>query len=266
MYDNDKIGDCGLAAPGHQIQSWSFFGNGNLFTPEPEAIIEAYSAVSGYDPKTGANDTGVVLQDVLSYWRKTGIGGNTITVFASVDVSQPDEIDAAIEAFGSLLVGVNLPKTAAKQLDDGQPWDYVRGSGDGAPGSWGGHAIHVGAFDRVHGVRACTTWGAIQLMSDSFWKHYAFEAWVAVSTLWVDTNKDGIGAIDLRSLGQAFVDLVPGASNPFPDVPNPVVDMKAKTEADLLPEAQAWVGRKWHTTSANRSLRAVLEPWIGARI
>src|ERR1700733_9167686 len=57
MMDNDKIGDCTCAAAGHLIMEWTD-DNGALVTPATKQIIAAYSAITGYDPKTGLNDNG----------------------------------------------------------------------------------------------------------------------------------------------------------------------------------------------------------------
>src|SRR5450631_2715919 len=55
MMGNDNIGDCTCAAGGHGEMNWSA-AVGAEFVPSDQAIIEAYSAITGFDPKTGAND------------------------------------------------------------------------------------------------------------------------------------------------------------------------------------------------------------------
>src|SRR3984885_3248276 len=57
MMANDKIGDCTCAAAGHLIMEWTD-DNGKMVTPATKQIIAAYSAITGYDPKTGLNDNG----------------------------------------------------------------------------------------------------------------------------------------------------------------------------------------------------------------
>src|SRR3954470_7477044 len=78
MYLNDRIGDCTCAGAGHIIQSASTYGQGQTITISDDDVLRAYIANSGYDPRTGANDNGAVMQDVLNYWRKEGIGGHKI--------------------------------------------------------------------------------------------------------------------------------------------------------------------------------------------
>src|SRR5580704_3991068 len=83
MMGNDKLGDCTCAAAGHLIMEWTD-DNGKMVTPPDQSIIAAYSAITGYNPATGANDNGAVELNVLKYWRKTGIAGHQITAFAAL--------------------------------------------------------------------------------------------------------------------------------------------------------------------------------------
>src|SRR4051812_13096396 len=64
MYLNDRIGDCTCAGAGHIIQAESTYGQGSTQTVSDNDVLTAYEAVSGYDPSTGANDDGAVMQDV----------------------------------------------------------------------------------------------------------------------------------------------------------------------------------------------------------
>jgi hypothetical protein len=76
MMDNAQVGDCTCAAAGHLMMEWSANAKSKTFTPSDAQIIAAYSAVTGYNPKTGANDNGAQEIDVLNYWRQTGIAGH----------------------------------------------------------------------------------------------------------------------------------------------------------------------------------------------
>ena len=59
MMANNAIGDCTTAAAGHMIMEWTA-NAGTEIVPSDTDIIAAYSAISGYDPQTGANDNGAV--------------------------------------------------------------------------------------------------------------------------------------------------------------------------------------------------------------
>jgi len=56
MMHNDTVGDCTCAAAGHLIMEWTA-NVGAETTPSDEAILAAYSAITGYDPSTGATTT-----------------------------------------------------------------------------------------------------------------------------------------------------------------------------------------------------------------
>jgi len=75
MMDNDKIGDCTCAAAGHLIMEWTD-DNGALYTPADQDIVNAYAAITGYNPATGQNDNGASETSVLNYWRSTGISSH----------------------------------------------------------------------------------------------------------------------------------------------------------------------------------------------
>src|ERR1019366_4365184 len=64
MMDNDQIGDCTCAAAGHLLMEWTADHGKKMFTPTDKQIVAAYSAITGYNPVTGANDNGANEGDV----------------------------------------------------------------------------------------------------------------------------------------------------------------------------------------------------------
>src|ERR1700689_1515906 len=76
MMDNDQIGDCTCAAAGHLIMEWTANAGKKMVTPTDAQIVAAYSAITGYNPTTGANDNGANEVDGLNYWRQDGIAGH----------------------------------------------------------------------------------------------------------------------------------------------------------------------------------------------
>src|SRR5262249_25947172 len=129
-------------------------------------IIAAYSAITGYDPATGAGDNGAVVLDVLNYWHSTGIAGNRIAAYVAVDPRNTRHVAQAISLFGGIYIGVDVPRSAEQQFNDHQPWDLTR---------WfdpivGAHAIPILDYDSVY--LTCVTWGAIQPMTWSWFERY----------------------------------------------------------------------------------------------
>lgn len=182
MMDNDQIGDCTCAAAGHLIMEWTANAQAKMVTPPDQAIVAAYSAITGYNPTTGANDNGAQEIDVLNYWRQQGIAGHKIEAFMALEPANHSHVMDSVWIFGGCYIGLALPKSAQAQTSNKQTWSVPpQGTGgDGAPGSWGGHAVPVVAYD----ARSLTvvTWGALQTMTWGFWEAYCDEAYAILSS------------------------------------------------------------------------------------
>jgi hypothetical protein len=177
MMANDRIGDCTCAAGGHLIEEWTANANNEPIILPDTQIIDAYSAISGYDPRTGANDNGANELDVLNYWRQTGIGGRKIIAYAALEPQNRNHVEDATDLFGGCYIGLALPISAQRQT----VWTVPPGgpTGPGAPGSWGGHAVPVVAYDQR--VLTVVTWGALKQMTWDFWNAYCDEAYAVFS-------------------------------------------------------------------------------------
>jgi hypothetical protein len=196
MMDNDKIGDCTCAAAGHLIMEWTD-DNGTLYTPPDQDIINAYAAITGYNPVTGANDNGAAETAVLNYWRSAGISNHKIFAYAALEPKNHNHIMLSTFLFGGCYIGVELPLSAQTQ----KVWSVPPGGavGKGAPASWGGHAVPVIGYDS-HGLTVIT-WGATKKMTWSFWNAYCDESYAIISTDFAGTNKAPNG-FDFAALQQ----------------------------------------------------------------
>jgi hypothetical protein len=123
-----------VASAGHDIEAWTTTATGVEAQVTDQQVIAAYSAITGYDPATGANDNGARELDVLKYWRTTGIAGHQIGAFAEVGPTNHQEVGQSIYLFGGLYLGLNMPNTAQAQTSAGEPWDVGTGP-DAEPGS-----------------------------------------------------------------------------------------------------------------------------------
>jgi len=214
MYGNDTIGDCTVAAAGHMIQAWTRYGQGATVTISEADVIAAYSAVSGYVPGRPSTDQGAVMQDVLSYWRKTGIGGHKILGYAEVDLRNAAELKAAMDLFGHVYLGINCPDTALDQFDDGQPWDVESGAE-----IEGGHAIDWG-YAETGANHEVITWGAVEEMTPAFLAKYGEEAWVVLSQEWINAAGSNPEGLNVAALNADFTAMT-GQPGPFPVQPEP---------------------------------------------
>ena len=169
------------------VQAWTANCGNQVIIPDA-AILAAYEAVSGYVPGRPNTDVGATCEDVLAYWKNTGIGGHVIVGYASVDVTNKSEVEDSVYLFGGTYLGINMPISAQDQTGPGLVWDVPPGGprGNGAPGSWGGHAVPIVAYD-ASGLTVIT-WGSLQRMTWAFLDTYCDEAYVALSHDWIESS------------------------------------------------------------------------------
>lgn len=261
MYLNDEIGDCTVAAAGHMIEAWTAYGRGTAVKISDGDVLEAYRAVSGYVPGDPSTDTGAVMQDVLDFWRKTGIGGHRILAFAEVDIRRAAQVEAALYLFGHVYLGLVVPASAEDQFAAGQPWDLVRNDG----GILGGHAVNLGGWDASmpgHVRLEVVTWGRRQQMTSAFWRQYVQEAWVVADQEWVNATGGSPPGLDAAALNAQYTALT-GQPGPFPT--NPVPPGPADPDQVLAAVARPWVNRHHTTIAGNRRMAAALKAWLTAK-
>ena len=207
MMDNDQIGDCTCAAAGHLLMEWTANAGKKTFTPTDKQIVAAYSAITGYNPTTGANDNGANEIDVLNYWRQTGVAGHKIGAYVATEPSNHTHIMDSVYIFEGCYIGLALPVSAQAQVQNHQPWSVPPGgaTGDGEPGSWGGHAVPVVAYD-ARGL-TCVTWGALQVMTWTFWDTYCDEAYAIISNDYLNGKKESPQGFNLQQLQTDLADL-----------------------------------------------------------
>jgi hypothetical protein len=207
MMDNDQIGDCTCAAAGHLIMEWTANAGKKMVTPADKQIVAAYSAITGYNPATGANDNGAQEVDVLNYWRQTGIASHKIGAYMALEPANHNHIMDSVYIFEGCYIGVQLPISAQGQTQNHQPWSVPPGgtTGSGKPGSWGGHAIPVVAYD-ARGVTV-VTWGALQVMTWGFWEAYCDEAYAIVSNDYITGKKKTSEGFSMQQLQEDLADL-----------------------------------------------------------
>lgn len=226
MYLNDRYGDCVWAGFGHQIEQITRYGQGTTVEITDQDVETGYES-TGFRPDDPSTDQGTNVEDGLSYWRKTGLGGHAITAYAAVDVSNATEIKQAIGVFGAIGIGFNVPAYAMDQFSSGRPWDVQRTNGR----IIGGHYVLVAGYDATY--LYAVTWGKIQAMTWAFFRKYCDEAYVIIDDEMVSKVSRYLGGTDLHAFGEEFASLT-GEANPFPEDPTP---------SDLTAEEVASVAR-----------------------
>lgn len=213
MFLNDLIGCCGLAGMWHLIMLWTKQG-GKLANITDKNVEEAYEKF-GYDPNNPSTDKGVILRNVLKYWKKYGFKDadgilHKIAAYARVNFTDHDEVKLAQYLFSGLYMGFKVPKFVMKLFDEGKIWDVqntdtdIEGLHCVTPTGYGkykkeGTASVVGV--EKEGVWVIT-WGKAVFMTWAFLDRYVDELWVVFDTEMLDNSKspDGFDSIQLNIL------------------------------------------------------------------
>lgn len=276
MLGNADWGDCAEAASLHALQAITAAA-GSPIVPTDADAIGAYSALTGFDPNAGPpgknpTDQGTVLQDLLDYWRKTGltVGGKVhkILAFAQVDHTSPLELRAAIALFGAVIYGIQVPRSAEEEFNAGEPWDYVPGSPN-----LGGHAITDERYDQA--LWYPVTWGREQPATEAFMTAYLQEAWVPILPEWLEANGATPSGLNRATLGADFTALTgepaPWATPPAPKptpTPAPVASfpgalVAAVQAAAADPKVSKWLGEH-HLLTPDKAAAAHLAAILAA--
>lgn len=208
MLGNDVAGDCTAAAFLHMAQAWCA-AVGITFTPTTAQAFALYSAVTGYNPVTGANDNGANEIDVLNYCRTTGAAGHKILAYAALNVQDEKEVKQAINLFGGIYIGVSMPNAwQGSKVWRANPNQgllarlFKKFGGDWTPGSWGGHAIPILGYDDSAENFTVVSWGdAGYRMTYKAFTEYVDEAYAIITTDFINaqTKRDPQG-FDIAAL------------------------------------------------------------------
>lgn len=177
----EGCGDCTIAGPFHEHMELNY--NAKSIVPHFTAdnAVYIYSKLSGYDGKTGANDNGLEVREVLRYRQKTGLKDadgkyHKIGPYVSVEAGNLEELYQALYLFECVGIGFEVPSSALRQFSRGEVWSVSVGS----PEIVGGHYVplmgHAGP-----GEIAFITWSKRAVMTEAFYKKYVDEVWAYIS-------------------------------------------------------------------------------------
>jgi hypothetical protein len=235
MYGNDQYGDCVEAGLGHSVEQITRYGQGATVRVTDQDVLDAYSAITGFNPDDPNSDQGTNVEDALSWWRKgAGMAGHAIVAYAAVDVSKGTRVKQAVQLFGEVGIGFNFPAYAMDQFNQGKPWDVQKANAT----IEGGHYVIVVGYDSAYFY--VITWGAVQKMTPAFFAKYVDEGYVVIDDEMVSKVSQYVSGTDLHAFGQEFADLT-GEANPFPDDPTPTPEPVpvGPTAADVVSAVQA---------------------------
>lgn len=195
---NDRLGCCTITGLVHLAQAHAA-ANGESIAIDDLDVAKAYAAISGYDG-TPATDRGAQMIDALVHARNVGIGGWKIGAFVRVDPRDYLEVRAAINLFGGIYVGADLPERIKEQ---GTTWELpplVARTDDDAPSSLGGHAFALLGFDRTH--LQAMPWITKTSIGNAWADLYISEAWAFIDQRWVTGERSAPNGFDLARLQQ----------------------------------------------------------------
>jgi hypothetical protein len=190
MLANDEISNCTIAACLHAEQLWqTAAGNGVRIIPDRACAVAGYAHATGYDPITGKGDNGAYLIDILNYWMKVGLpitsagALSRLDGYAWIDPKDHEAVLAAIDTFGCVYTGTELPNSAQIEVQEGREWMET----DQAPGGWGGHCM-LGVSGPSDGVGQIT-WARLQREGWHWWDKYTSECYALLRRDWL-TSRD----------------------------------------------------------------------------
>jgi hypothetical protein len=161
MDDNDTLGLCTICGVAHGETLYDAFVG--------RRVVAAASLVkSTYFSLSGGQDSGLVMLDVLKWWRKNRFNGDNILAFVSVDPKNLDHVKLAIQMFGGLYTGIQCSTELDQQFEAGVPWTPGKLTNDG-------HCIFTHSFD-ADGTSQFT-WGNTQKGTWPWWHQAVDEAY-----------------------------------------------------------------------------------------
>lgn len=201
MLGNDQWGDCAEAGFEHARQVWSFNATGSMADITTTETLALYSAATGFveadgPPGSNSTDQGTVLQALLAYLVKTG------QLFATIEIDplRSDHIDLATFEGGLVYLGMEVPAYAQDALDTlGSTLQLAPAGADASV--VGGHCIITCGYQP--GQRQFTSYGCpTYAMTDQYWAKWVDEAYVLLSTEWLERNGKTFAGYTMAQLDQ----------------------------------------------------------------
>lgn len=283
---NDSAGDCNAVTWANmrrlttsalsiekyptQSQVWQFYKTQNP-NFDPNGDPSRNGPGSQYDQ-------GMDIQTGLEYLQKNGgPDGVKAVAFAKVDVTNIQEIEAALAIFGGLWLGITVLDANMQQFDQGKEWSPVANAQVD-----GGHAVLAGGY--TPDIRFIT-WGQETGFAPSFWTGSAGgyklveEAWVVIWPEHLQTKTFQAG-VDLTALAAAYKAVTNGktlniptpAPTPTPSptpTPTPAPTPSPVPTPDAADETLALTARPWskqsHWFSNNKKMATALQNWLAAK-
>lgn len=214
MLGNDVAGDCvGVTWSNFRRLITATLTNATNY-PSQSQVWQVYQTQNPQFNPNGGNatgpgsqyDDGMDIQTLLEYLHGTGgPDGVKVLAFASVDLKNAQEVDAAIATCGALWTGINVYQNNYDEFDAEQPWDFVPGAPlvGGHSVLTGGYGTTVGLSSSVSGDEKFITWAEETSFTDNYWSNAVEEGWAVIWPEQLGTRSFEQG-IDQAALAAAY--------------------------------------------------------------
>ena len=269
MLGNDVAGDCVAVTYANVRRLVTKVLGGTEDYPSIDEVWAVYKTQNpGFDPNGTADtngpgspaDNGMDIQTLLEYLASTpGPDGVKAIFFAGVDVTNPDEVKAAVAIFGYVWTGINVLQVNMQEFSDSEPFDY-----DPSSPVDGGHSVITAGYGTpgagaLGGDERFITWAQETSFTDAFWANDVEEAFVVV---WPEHlgSKAFLEGVDQAQLAADFQEItgraLPVTPTPAPTPAPPVAPPAPVNPQTLLEELAAHV--RSVAASAERDITELL--------
>jgi hypothetical protein len=207
----DGIGDCTCAGIAHFLASATAYSGkdagGVTFTDT--AVIDMYSAISGYQLGNPETDVGCTLQSVTQYMVSTGLPDamGKVHKFAGYfeigGYTDLGLLKQVANTFGGVYLGVFVSNLTTTQYLNAEPWTLTAPQANVGPyGIDHCVVLEYSAFD-VTGVaddQTVITWGIEQKINQAWALTYVGQALGLITEDWIAANGTSVNGQSLQQL------------------------------------------------------------------
>jgi hypothetical protein len=200
---NIILGDCTIAGAMHGVQTWTVnvLGKPAAFTFED--AVHYYEIWDGYNPNDPSTDQGGILLNCCKLWKAQTLKGYDLKAFATVLPATIEHVKQAINLFGGLYIGLNVPAYIMPQ--DGNVPEVWNVEPNGDNSIIGGHCVFVTGYDE--NVVDFISWGTNYSMTWAFWTKFVDESYALLSSDWIEANGGAPNGFDLAALESDLVEI-----------------------------------------------------------
>jgi hypothetical protein len=236
-------------------------------------------------PADGGMDTQTFLEWLVAH--PGALDGGECVGFALVDHTNPEEVQAAVDAGGALWLDINVQASNQTEFSNDQPWTYT--PGDPVEG---GHAVLFGGYGTspagsdpaMAGLYKDETWAAESSLTPLFWANLVVQLWFPIWAEQLGTKEFQAG-VDEAAFAAEYTAITgkpfPGTIPPAPPVPPspppappspppapptpPAPPDPDPADRELAAAVTSWAQERHPLSGSDRQVAAALTTWLTAK-